>query len=491
MTPAPAPDAPRVWSLLPYQARWVQDAADLKVCEKSRRIGLSWAEAYDDVMHAAAGHGSTTYISYNKDMTSGWIADCADWARRLHGLTLEVDETEELVDEEKIAVYAIRFPSGKQIEALSSAARGLRSRGRPGDRVVIDEAAFVDNIGALIRAAVAILIWGGTIRIISTHHGAENAFASLVEDIKAGRLPYSLHSIPFADAIRDGLCARTFEVRRGTRLEADPDADVSDLEWSPAAEVAWEAKTRAAYRYDWEAAEELDVVPSTDDQRTWIQLEDYLAAEHADAGRPECYQGGPCWIGYDVARRKHFAVQTVFERLGDVLWEREEVKMERTPFREQRVELTRLRDTYRTVRILIDQTGMGEAQVEICQDEIGRSLCEGVLLTGDRRLSVASALRDAYEDRRLRIRADRVLRADVRSMQRASSPTGGTRLASDETDTDGHADRFWSQALAVAGAASGHTVYGLHRVNNHADLRGVPRLGRPGAVRWRSHHGGL
>ena len=237
--------------MLPYQARWVQDAADLKVCEKSRRIGLSWAEAYDDVMHAAAGHGSTTYISYNKDMTSGWIADCADWARRLHGLTLVVDETEELVDEEKIAVYAIRFPSGKQIKALSSAARGLRSRGRPGDRVVIDEAAFVDNIGALIRAAVAILIWGGTIRIISTHHGAENAFAGLVDDIKAARLPYRLHSITFADA-----------------------------------------------------------------------------------GQPNLYGGGPCWIGYDVARRKHLAVHTVFERVGDVLWEREELVMQGTPFRE-------------------------------------------------------------------------------------------------------------------------------------------------------------
>ena len=48
--------------------------------------------------------------------------------------------------------------------------------------------------------------------------------------------------------------------------------------------------------------------------------------------------------------------------------------------------------------------------------------------------------------------------------------------------------RLWAQALIVAGAASCHTV---HCIDNHADLRGVPHLDRPGAVRWRSQLGGL
>ena len=50
-----------VWPLLPYQARWVQDPAPVKVCVKSRRIGISWTEAYDDVVHASSGAGSVTY----------------------------------------------------------------------------------------------------------------------------------------------------------------------------------------------------------------------------------------------------------------------------------------------------------------------------------------------------------------------------------------------------------------------------------------------
>ena len=50
--------APR--TLLSYQARWVGDRAGLKVIEKSRRIGMSWAEAYDAVMHAGEGRGTST-----------------------------------------------------------------------------------------------------------------------------------------------------------------------------------------------------------------------------------------------------------------------------------------------------------------------------------------------------------------------------------------------------------------------------------------------
>jgi phage FluMu gp28-like protein len=32
--------------LLPYQARWVKDNARLKIAEKARQIGWSWATAY-------------------------------------------------------------------------------------------------------------------------------------------------------------------------------------------------------------------------------------------------------------------------------------------------------------------------------------------------------------------------------------------------------------------------------------------------------------
>ena len=46
--------------LLPYQIRWVSDPAGLKVIEKARRVGISWTEAYDAVMHAGWNKAAAT-----------------------------------------------------------------------------------------------------------------------------------------------------------------------------------------------------------------------------------------------------------------------------------------------------------------------------------------------------------------------------------------------------------------------------------------------
>jgi phage FluMu gp28-like protein len=35
--------------LLPFQKRWVTDNSRMKLCEKSRQIGLSWTTAYSVV----------------------------------------------------------------------------------------------------------------------------------------------------------------------------------------------------------------------------------------------------------------------------------------------------------------------------------------------------------------------------------------------------------------------------------------------------------
>ncbi|BBI66829.1 hypothetical protein PKHYL_10200 [Psychrobacter sp. KH172YL61] len=45
-------EAPAV--LLPYQQKWIADESQLKIAEKSRRIGLTWAEAADCALVAAS-----------------------------------------------------------------------------------------------------------------------------------------------------------------------------------------------------------------------------------------------------------------------------------------------------------------------------------------------------------------------------------------------------------------------------------------------------
>ena len=128
------------------------------------------------MIHAASGAGNVTYMSYNKEMTETYITDCAEWAAFLNRACSEVAEETVIEDDAATQRFRIDFPSGKSIVALPSKPRVLRSRGKPGDVADIDEAAFCDDLDELIDAALAVTQWGGKVRIISTHHGADNPF---------------------------------------------------------------------------------------------------------------------------------------------------------------------------------------------------------------------------------------------------------------------------------------------------------------------------
>ena len=428
-------------SLLPYQARWVADRSQLKIVEKSRRIGLSWAEAYDAVMHAAEGRGNVTYQSYDKEMTRGFIDDCAEWVEFLNIEAGAIGESV-LDDMRDVQVFRIRLSSGKTIASMTSAPRALRSKGRPGDRAIIDEAAFVTDLEEVLKAGLAYLTWGGTVHVISTHNGESSPYNLLLRDIRDGRQPGSVHTITFGQAIEEGLGQRIFEV--------------TGREWSPEAEAEWEAGIRRTYGH--RGAEELDCIPSAG-TGAWLSWAIIRAAEHDAAGKPENRSNGQVYIGVDVARRRDLFVATAVERVGDVLWEREMQVRQGVPFAEQRSIVRDMVGRHRASRIAVDQTGMGEAVVEQLQDELGRSRVEGVLMTSPRRLDVATALREAFEDRRIRIHADDDLRRDLHAVRTEDGPTGSPRLAADRGGTDGHADRFWALALAVSAASDGRPEY--------------------------------
>ncbi|RUS64882.1 hypothetical protein EGN72_02505 [Pseudorhodobacter sp. E13] len=202
--------------LLPYQARVVNllDGTAMErvlFVEKSRRIGLTWGLAAYAALRAgrqkAAGGMDVMYISYSREMTREFIDACAMWARAFDSAASEVEETlfDQDDDDKAINAFRIKFASGFEIMALSSAPRGLR--GKQGV-VIIDEAAFVDSLAELLKAALAFLMWGGQVVVCSTHDGAENPFNQAVQDILAERSKYAHVRIDFDQALREGLYQR-------------------------------------------------------------------------------------------------------------------------------------------------------------------------------------------------------------------------------------------------------------------------------------------
>ena len=201
--------------LLGYQKRWIADKSQLKIAEKSRRTGLTWAEAADDALIASLskkdGGSDVFYIGSNKEMAREFIDAVAMWARAFNYAAGEIQE-EVLEDEDKaILTYVIYFASGFKVKALSSNPKNLR--GMQGV-VVIDEAAFHEYLAEVLKAALALTMWGAKVRLISTHNGADNLFNELILDSRAGKKRYSVHTITLDDACAEGLYQRICQVRK-------------------------------------------------------------------------------------------------------------------------------------------------------------------------------------------------------------------------------------------------------------------------------------
>ena len=71
--------------LLPYQARWVKDASRLKIAEKSRQIGWTWATGYGLVARKALVTARLdAWISSRDDIQARlFLEDCKAFAKLL------------------------------------------------------------------------------------------------------------------------------------------------------------------------------------------------------------------------------------------------------------------------------------------------------------------------------------------------------------------------------------------------------------------------
>lgn len=425
----------KLWRLLPYQRRWVEDRTQVKVCEKSRRIGLTYGEAYEDVMHAAEGKGNVYYQSYAKDMTKEYITTCREWAESLQAAIDGFDEQIVEEDNRQKTLYTLRLASGKSIEAITASPRQFRSKGKPGDVAVVDEAAFCDDLDEVLKAALAFTVWGGFVRIISTHNGADNPFNVLVEDARNGRKPYALLKITFDDAIADGLPKRI--------------CDVAGRPYTPEAGRAWADSIREIYGDNED--EELNCIPSTG-AGSWIAGELLVEATDKAAGIPGNYAGGAVWIGNDIARRRDQWVAIAVEKVGRVAWVREERVLNDAPFRNHDAAIAELMGAYKVSRLVMDQTGMGERSVEEMQLKYGKSRAEGLLMNPSLQLDIATAAREMFEEGLVRLPDDPTLRAEIRGIKKTTGPTGKPRLVA-QRDSAGHSDRAWALFYALAGMA--------------------------------------
>lgn len=441
--------------LLPYQKAWLGDKSPVKVVEKSRRIGLTWAQALDDVLKASTSGRDgmdVLYISFNQDMTREYIDTCAEWAKKLQIVAGKVNE--DIFrdgDEREIKAFRIDFASGHKILALSNRPSNLR--GKQG-RVIIDEAAFVEDLPELLKAALALLMWGGQVIIISTHDGAENPFNELIQDVRAGNLPYSLHRITLDDALSAGLYRRICRVTKQN--------------WTPEAEEAWRADLIKTYGDG--ADEELFCIPrqSSGAYLTTGMIEACMEAAPVLTWTPpagdfvdwpltvaERYTKG--WITEQLEPllsglpkdRAHFC-GVDFGRSGDlsVFWPATEEKdlrlvppfvleLRNCPHRTQQQILFAVLDALpRFSGVSLDARGNGSALAEAARQQYGPGRVREVMISEGWYRETMPLLKAGIEDKTLILPKDAGILSDFRSLrvmkgvarvpeQRTKDKTGG------------------------------------------------------------------
>ncbi|MDR0487656.1 MAG: hypothetical protein LBG91_05360, partial [Treponema sp.] len=189
-----------VETLLPYQKAWIEDESPLKIWEKGRRTGASWTEALNSVLQTQGSKGQNTYyLSYNKDMTRQFIADCKYWAGVINIAAGEMEEEIINENEQYFTTFRVKFLNGKEIVGLPGVGYAIRSKK---GHIVLDEAAFTQEFEEIKKAALALLIWGGSFSIISTHNGDDSEFNVFLKDIRCGKEKnWSVHRTTFADAV--------------------------------------------------------------------------------------------------------------------------------------------------------------------------------------------------------------------------------------------------------------------------------------------------
>ncbi len=422
--------------LLPYQQEWLADPAPVKVWEKSRRIGASWCDAADSSLTAAAQGGMDCwYIGYNKDMAQEYIEAAAAWARQYHKVAVAVEETvfaHEGRDGKDIQAFRIKFASGYKIVALSS--RPANLRGKQG-KIIIDEAAFHDDLQGLLKAALAMLIWGGKVEVISTHNGDDNPFNELVQDIRAGKKRYSLHRHTIDDALAAGLYRRIcLTLGREWSLEAEADwrQELFDLYGDAAEEelLCIPASSAGAYLtrtliescmepaipvLRWSCKDEFAQLP---DSVREIECLAWLLENLAPL-LSELPQGQPCYFGED------------FGRTGDltVIWPIQETKtlvcstpfvleLRNVPFKQQEQILFYLVDRLPIFRGgALDARGNGQYLAEVAMQRYGAGRISQVMLTNQWYLENMPRYKAALEDRTFLMPRDGDILDDHRALR--------------------------------------------------------------------------
>lgn len=452
--------------LLPYQIKWLNDKSSLRLWEKSRRIGASFTLSLEAVLNGMTADGKNTYyLSYNKDMTRQFIKDSAYWCSRLQ-VTAELYEEVIVTEERKdITVFRIKLASGKEIAALPSVEYALRSK--QGD-VILDEAAFVEDFEGIKKAALALLIWGGSFSILSTHNGDDNPFNLFIKKIKRGEeKDWSLHHTTFDKAVKEGLYKKICESQK--------------IEWSEENEKSFVERVYSIYKDN--ADEELRCIPVRSGTRYFPRLlldtcldetipiarkafDDNFLNERKHKKEREVLKffkneiwdtigmiEGAAFFGFDFGRSGDLSVIWLLEKCGEELLTRIIIELRNWPFDEQYQLLALILDNLKSLKGgKCDARGNGQMLAERLELDYP-GIVEQVMISNAWYARMMPLLKSSLEEKNFTVPSDEYILSDFSVVQLIKGiPKIAERTNEGVRKTQRHGDAAVASALCLDAA---------------------------------------
>jgi len=413
-----------------YQKRWLEDRSRFKIGMWARQSGKSFATSLEAVLDCYARKVKWVFLSRGERQSKELISQASTHAKAI-GIAIEEMESKFRAEEADYNQLEIRFPNGSRIVGLP--ANPDTARGHSAN-VLLDEFAFHKDSRKIWSALYPTITRGYSIRIVSTPNGKQNKFYDLWTQEQ-----YSKHLVDIYRAVREGLDLRDPETGKPATIDqlkagmSDPDG------WAQEYECKFIDEATAFLTYE--------MISSCEDEEASIEFAGPL---------PE----GELYAGVDVGRKRDLTVIWVWQKVGDVLWTRLVRRLEKAPFRTQRDFLFSLMDgsffksrgaSHTIRRCCVDSTGLGMQLAEEAQERFG-SAAEAVTFTQAVKEDLAVTLRRKFEDRLVRIPADRWIRDDLHAVKKYVTSAGNVRFDAERTE-QGHADHFWAAALGAHGAA--------------------------------------
>lgn len=423
--------------LLPYQKAWVEDGARLKIAEKSRQIGWTWATAYGLVRRKAVRDARLdAWISSRDEIQARlFLEDCKGFAALLQAGAEDLGER--VIDGKGHSAFVLAMANGLRLHSMSS--NPDAQAGKRGDRV-LDEFALHPDPKKLYSIAYPGITWGGSLEIFSTHRGSANYFNSLIQEIKYKGNPkgFSLHRVTLQDALDQG-----FLDKLQSKLPADDERQEMD-------EAEYYDFIRAGAPDEETFLQEYMCEPS-DDASAFISYDLLDACKYAPDVDWQTVGNGSLYLGVDIGRVHDLTCFWLVEDAGGVYMTRDVTVMRNATFDAQEEVFHRLMDTLPIRRACVDNTGIGRQFAERGVKRCG-SRVEPVTFTAQVKEALAYPLKASLEDRTLRIPDDPDIFADFRAIRKTTTAAGNIRFEG-ERGANGHSDRFWAAALARHAAA--------------------------------------